>query len=119
MKACTMRRHCPTQMSIQVVLSNKSIHYSQPAMVRSFTETRLTSWILTSERCKRSASESLVHADDRCVDTESSSSQGGKEVNDIKRVEQELLAVTTHPSLDSAVDTIGYLSSNRIKKLFR
>ena len=59
-----------------------------------------------------------MHADDRCINTKSSSTQGGKEVHDIKGVEEELLAVATHPSLDATVDTVGDLAGDRIEVLF-
>lgn len=79
----------------------------------------LSGRVRTSERRKGRGRKSLMHSNDRRIDTETRSTQRSKEVDDIECVEKELLAITTHPPLEPAVDAVGDLSSDRVKVLLR
>jgi len=78
----------------------------------------LTGRVLTSERRKRRCRKSLMHPNDRRIDTETRSTQRSKEVHHIKRVKEELLTVTAHPPLQPTVDAVSDLSGSRVKVLF-
>ena len=86
-------------------------------VLQSARELHSAGRVLARERSDGCVLESIVHANNRCVEAKTGRAQGRESVEAIKGVESELLLVTSDPAFEAAIQTLHF-TSDRIKLFF-